>query len=73
MFYKESRIVIADKHRQFDIVHDIHKGSGDNGRSKVMSAHLERTPKYEKEGIYNDLADYTQNFDRCQRSQKIRY
>ena len=24
--YKESRLVIADKHRQVDIIHDIHEG-----------------------------------------------
>ena len=48
LYHKESRIVIADKDRQVDIIHDIHEGSGDTSHSKAMSAHFGRTPTYEK-------------------------
>ena len=70
--YKESTFVIADS--QFDIIHDIHERSGDTSHSKAMSAHLGRTSTDEKiaarffwYGIYNDVADYIQKCDCCQR------
>ena len=70
--YKESRRVIAAKNRQVDIVHDIHKGSGDTSHSRAMSAHLGRTPTYQKiaasffrYGIQNNVANYIQKCDRC--------
>ena len=47
----ESGIVIADKDRQVDIIHDIHEGSGDTSHSKAMSAYLGRTPTQEKMGF----------------------
>ena len=47
-YYKEYRLVIAAKDRQFNIIHEIHKGSADTSHSKAMSAHLVRTPTYEK-------------------------
>ena len=37
---KDKIIIIADKDRQVDIIHDIHEGSGDTRHSKAMSAHL---------------------------------
>ena len=43
LYYKESRLIIADKDRQVDIIHDIPEGSGDTSHSKAMSAHLGRT------------------------------
>ena len=64
LYYKENRLVIANKECQFDIIYDIHKGSGDTSHSKAMSAHLGRTSKYEKitahffwYRIYNDVTD----------------
>ena len=44
LYYKESRLVIADKDRQANIIHNIHKRSGDTSHSKAVSAHLGRTP-----------------------------
>ena len=77
LYYKESRTVIADKDRQVDIIHEIHEGSGDTSHSKTMSAHLGRTPTYEKIAarffsyrIYN-VADYIQKCDRCQRQSSL--
>ena len=48
LYYKESRLVIADKDRQADIIHDIQEGSVDTSHSKAMSAYLGRTSTYEK-------------------------
>ena len=66
LFYKKkSRLVISDKNRQRNILHNIHEGSGDSSHSKAMSAHLGRNPTYEKisaqffwYGIYDDVSDY---------------
>ena len=78
LYYKESRLVIVDKDRQVDIIHDIHERSGDTSHSEAMSAHLGRTPTYEKiaarffwYGIYNDVADYMQNCNRFQRQSSL--
>ena len=69
---------IADKDRQVDIIHDIHEGSGHTTHSKAMLARLRRTPTYQKAaarffwyGIYNDLADYLQKSDCCQRQSSL--
>ena len=44
----------------------------------ILVTHLGRTPAYKKiaprffcYGIYNDVADYIQNFDRCQRQSSL--
>ena len=78
LYYKKSRLVIADKDRQVDIIHDIHEGSGDTSHSKAMSAHLGRTITYEKiaarffwYGIYSDVSDYIQKCDRSQRQTSL--
>ena len=78
LYYKESRLVIADKDRQVDIIHDIHEGSGNTSHSKAMSGHLGRIPTYEKSaarffwyGIYNDVADCIEKCDRCQRQSSL--
>ena len=77
-YYKESRLVITDKDRQLDIIHDIHEGLGDTSHSKAMSAHFGRTPTYEKlaarffwYGIYNDVTDNIKKCDRCQRQSSL--
>ena len=63
LYYKESRLVIADKDGQVDIIHDIREGLGDTSHSKATSALLGRTPTCEKiaacffcYGIYRDVA-----------------
>ena len=65
LFYKKkSRLVISDKDRQQNIIHNIHERSGDSSHSKAMSAHLGRNPTYEIisarvfwYGIYDDVSD----------------
>ena len=34
LYYKESRLAISDKDRQVDIIHIIHKGSGDSNATQ---------------------------------------
>ena len=36
LYYKENKLFIANKECQFDIIYDIHKGSGDASHSKAM-------------------------------------
>ena len=60
------------------VIHDIREGSGDTSLSKGMLAHFERTSTYEKiaaglfwYGIFNDVLDYIQKCDRCQRQSSL--
>ena len=43
LYYKMSRLVIADKDGQLDIIYDIREGLGDTSHSKATSVHLGRT------------------------------
>ena len=45
---KESTLAITVKDRQVYLIHDIHEGTIDTSHSKSMSAHLGRTPTYDK-------------------------
>ena len=76
--YRESRLVISDKEYQVDIIHDIHKMSGNTSHSKAMSAHLVGTAIYEKIDvqffwyrIYNNVSNYIQKCDRCERQSSL--
>ena len=78
LHYKESRLVIADKDRQDDIIHNIQEESGDTSHSKAMSTNLERTPTYEKNashfslyGVYGNVADYIQKCDGYRRQSSL--
>ena len=57
LYCKESRIFIADKDRQVDIIHDIHAGSGDTTHPKAMSAHFGRTQTYIKIAAFSLIWD----------------
>ena len=77
-YKKKSRLVILDKDRQRNIIHNIHEGSGDSSHSKAMSAHLGRNPTYENNsarcfwyGIYEDVSNYVQKCNGCQKQRSL--
>ena len=64
-------LVVTDKQRRIDIVHDLHQGLGSNVKAVAMSSHLGRTSTYRKVSspfywyaIVNDVADYIKCCDK---------
>ena len=74
LMYKGNRLVITDKQRGIDIIHDAHQGLGDNAKAVAMSSHLGRTSPYQKVSrrfywytIVNDVTGYIKGCDKCQK------
>ena len=74
LMYKGNRLVVTDKQRRIDIIHDVHQGLGNNVKAVAMSSHLGRTSTYQKVSsrfywytIVNDVADYIKGCDNCQK------
>ena len=65
LMYKGKRLVVTDKRRRIDIIHDVHQGLGNNIKAFAMSSHLGKTSTYQNVSsrfywyiIFNDVADY---------------
>ena len=43
-----NRLVVADKQRRIDIIHDVHQGLDNNLKAGAMSSHLGRTSTFQK-------------------------
>ena len=43
LMYKGNGLVVTDKQRRIDIIHDVHQGLGNNVQAVSMSSHLGRT------------------------------
>ena len=74
LIYKGNRLVVTDKQRRIDIIHDVHQGLGNNVKAVAMSSHLGRTSTYQKVlsrfywyTIVNDVADHIKGCDNCQK------
>ena len=48
LMYKGNRLVVTDKQRRIDIIHDVHEGLGNNVKAVAMSSHLGTTSPYQK-------------------------
>ena len=48
LFYKKSRKVTFDEQQKIEIVHDMHEGIGENGRSTAMASCRGRDLTYQK-------------------------
>ena len=64
-------LVVTDKQRRIDIVHDLHQELGSSVKAVAMSSHLGRTSAYRKVSspfywyaIVNDVADYIKCCDK---------
>ena len=74
LIYKGNRLVVTDKQRRIDIIHDVHQGLGNNVKAVAMSSHLGRTSTYQKVSsrfywytIVSHVADYVKGCDNCQK------
>ena len=72
--YKCKRVVIMEKHRQLEIIKDIHEGIGKSTNSKAMASHKGRDSTYSKISerffwfsIYNDVEYYIKACEICQK------
>ena len=72
--HRVNRLVVTDKQRRIDIIHDIHQGLDNNVKLVAMSSHLGRTSTYQKVSrqfywyaIVNDVGDYIKGCDNCQK------
>ena len=43
LMYKGNKLVVTDKLRRTDIIHDVHQGSGNSVKGVTISSHLRRT------------------------------
>ena len=48
LMYKGNRLVVTDKQRRIDIIHDVHQGLGNNVKAVALSSHLGKTSNYQK-------------------------
>ena len=74
LMHRVNRLVVTDKQRRIDIIHDIHQGLDNNVKLVAMSSHLGRTSTYQKVSrqfywyaIVNDVEDYIKGCDNCQK------
>ena len=72
--YKSKRLVIMEKHRQLEIVKDIHEDIGKSAHSTAMASHKGRDSTYSKiserffwYSIYNDVENYIKACKICQK------
>ena len=63
--YNGNKLVVTDKQRRIDIIHDVCQDLGNNVKAVAMSSHLGRTSTYQKVSsrfywftIVSDVADY---------------
>ena len=64
LMYKSNRLVVPDKQRRIDIIHDVHQGLRNNVKAVALPSHLGKTSNYQKVSsrfywytIVNDVAD----------------
>ena len=64
-------LMVTDKQRKIDIIHDSHQALGNNVKVVATSSHLGRTSTYRKVSsrlywyaIVNDVADYIKGSDK---------
>ena len=74
LMYNGKILVVTDKQRRIDIIHDVHQGLGNNVKAVAVSSHLGRTFTYQKASshfywytIVNDVTDYIKGCDNCQK------
>ena len=71
---KGNRLVITDKQRRIDIIHDVHQELDNNVKAVAMSWYLGRTSTYQKVSsrfywytIVKNMADYIKGCNNCQK------
>ena len=64
-------LMVTDKQRKIDIIHDLHQALGNSVKVVATSSHLGRTSTYRKVSsrlywyaIVNDVADYIKGFNK---------
>ena len=74
LMYNGKILVVTDKQRRIDIIHDVHQGLGNNVKAVAVSLHLGRTSTYQKASSHfywyttvNDVTDYIKGCDNCQK------
>ena len=68
LMYKGNRLVVTDKQRRIDIIHDVHQGLGNNVKAVAMSSHLGRnSSRFYWYTIVNDVAGYIKGCDNWQK------
>ena len=74
MLYKNKRLVVNEKHKQIEIIQDIHCGIGQSEHAKAMASHLDKNSTYKKisqrfywHSVASDVAEFIRGCEQCQR------
>ena len=78
LMYKEKRRVEFEVERRTAIIHDVHKGIGDNSMAKALASHRGPESTYQKiserffwHGMIEDIKKYIKICKSCQQQGKI--